>query len=89
MEQYGCLCVLRRFCTHYLVDCTPTSTTDVVRTEEGTVRVKTWIVIGLERACGLIDRLGLPIVRNHYACQLADWSGRLDERWGTEVWIWQ
>jgi hypothetical protein len=46
--------------------------------------VKKWIVSGLVRLCSLIHNL--PIVEDHYYCQLAVWSEALDRRWNAEVW---
>jgi hypothetical protein len=50
--------------------------------------VRRLIVVGLERACTVVDRL-TPDVRwwlPGRVCRLAEWSYRLDERWETGVW---
>jgi hypothetical protein len=50
--------------------------------------VQRLIVDGLERTCTLTDRL-TPDVRwrlQGRVCRLAEWSFRLDERWGTGCW---
>lgn len=43
------------------------------------------IVIGLEKVCGVADRLPWWL-SGPYACRLARLSHDLDQRWGTEVW---
>lgn len=46
------------------------------------MRIKRSIVILLERACDLWDRVGLPYI----GCWFAVKSSDLDEKWGTKVW---
>lgn len=58
--------------------------------------VRRWIVVGLERACSVVDWLPAPwhdedgwhLGPAFYGCRLglALRSADLDERWGTEVW---
>jgi hypothetical protein len=45
--------------------------------------LKRWIVIGLERACSLLDRMP-----GQWGCRigLSQWSADLDERWETGEW---
>ena len=49
---------------------------------------KSKIVVGLERTCTVLDR-ATPDLRWRFpgrVCRLAEWSERLDHRWGTDVW---
>jgi hypothetical protein len=49
--------------------------------------VQSWIVGGLERLCRVTRFLEwVPGWNRIYRCQFAQWSNRLDARWGTEKW---